>query len=403
MRRSAGIWRCRRSLREQGSFDEAFIDQHTVGADEIAPLIDRCTPQWGEEQTGVPAADISQAARLCGVGPAMLWVGQSLQRQPRGGNVMRSAGLLPVLAGNIGKPGTGFCYLNYTPFLIGADAQYLEGALLATGQAKTVGALELADRLLDPEEFKAFLVWNTNPLASCSNQRKLREASAREDLFTVVIDCFATDTTRFADIVLPAASFLEFDDLTFSCFNLSVGAQSKTRDPIGLALPNQEIFRRLAVVMGLDDPALHASDEVMIATILRQMGRDRDFAELQRMGHFFVNDDESLIFYQDLQFSTPSGLIEIASEQAAQMALPRTPHAGVDPARRPGPAQLILCARDAADLGVSAGAVVRVSTSAGSIELQACIDEMVQPGTVLSHKVRWPSLEAGGDNLNAIH
>lgn len=419
------------ALREQGSFDEAFIDQHTVGADEIAPLIERCTPQWGEEHTGVPAADISQAARLYGAGPAMLWVGQGLQRQPQGGNVMRSAGLLPALTGNIGKPGTGFCYLNYTPFLIGADADYLEGAHLAKGQAKTVGALELADRLLDPQEFRAFLVWNTNPLASCSDQRKLREACARENLFTVVIDCFATDTTRYADIVLPAASFLEFDDLTFSYFNLCVGAQSKARDPIGLALPNQEIFRRLAAAMGLDDPALHESDEDIIATLLRQMGRDHDFAELQRVGHFFVNDDEPLIFYQDLQFSTPSGLIEIASEQATQMALPRTPHAGVDPApgpgryrllspasnwrlndsyandpkaaQRAGPAQLILCAADAADLGVADGAVVRVSTDTGAIELQACIDEMVRPGTVLSYKGCWPSLEPGGSNLNAIH
>jgi anaerobic selenocysteine-containing dehydrogenase len=419
------------ALRENGAFDGSFIAEHCVGAAELEEDIERCTPQWGEQQTGVPAADILRAAEIYGAGPSLLWVGQSLQRQPMGGNVMRSAGLLPALTGNIGKPGAGFYYLNYTPFLIGADPDYLEGAQLAAREIKTVTAMDLADRLLDPEEFKAFLVWNTNPLASCSNQRKLREACAREDLFTVAIDCFATDTTSYADIILPAASFLEFDDLTFSYFNLCVGAQSKVREPMGEALPNQEIFRQIARAMKLDEPALYEEDVEVIGTLLQQMGRDHDFAELQRMGHFFVNDDEPVIFYQDLQFSTPSGRIEIASEQAEAMGLPRVPHTQVDPAppegqfrlispasnwrlndsyanepkaaMRAGPAQLILCAQDAALIGVADGAPVIVSTDIGSIKLLARIDEMVLPGTVLSYKGRWPSLEPGGENLNFIH
>ena len=419
------------ALRENGSFDDSFIAEHCVGAPELEADIERCTPQWGEQQTGVPAADILRAAEIYGAGPSLLWVGQSLQRQPMGGNVMRSAGLLPALTGNIGKPGAGFYYLNYTPFLIGGDPDYLEGAQLAAGETKIVTAMDLADRLLDPEEFKAFLVWNTNPLASCSNQQKLRQACAREDLFTVAIDCFATDTTGYADIILPAASFLEFDDLTFSYFNLCVGAQSKVREPMGEALPNQEIFRKIARAMKIDEPALYEEDMEVIGTLLQQMGRDHDFAELQRMGHFFVNDDEPVIFYQDLQFSTPSGRIEIASEQAEAMGLPRVPHAQVDPApaqgqfrlispasnwrlndsyanepkaaKRAGPAQLILCAQDAALIGVADGAPVSVSTDIGSIQLLARIDEMVLPGTVLSYKGRWPSLEPGGENLNFIH
>jgi anaerobic selenocysteine-containing dehydrogenase len=419
------------ALRENGSFDDSFIAEHCVGAPELETEIERCTPQWGEQQTGVPAADILRAAEIYGAGPSLLWVGQSLQRQPMGGNVMRSAGLLPALTGNIGKPGAGFYYLNYTPFLIGGDPDYLEGAQLAAGETKIVTAMDLADRLLDPEEFKAFLVWNTNPLASCSNQQKLRQACAREDLFTVAIDCFSTDTTGYADIILPAASFLEFDDLTFSYFNLCVGAQSKVREPMGEALPNQEIFRKIARAMKIDEPALYEEDMEVIGTLLQQMGRDHDFAELQRMGHFFVNDDEPVIFYEDLQFSTPSGRIEIASEQAEAMGLPRVPHAQVDPApaqgqfrlispasnwrlndsyanepkaaKRAGPAQLILCAQDAALIGVADGAPVSVSTDIGSIQLLARIDEMVLPGTVLSYKGRWPSLEPGGQNLNFIH
>ena len=99
---------------------------------------------------------------------------------------------------------------------------------------------------LATERFKSLLVWNTNPAASAPNQKQLQDALKREDLFTVVIDCFQTDTADYADIILPAASFLEFDDLTYSYFHLIMGAQVKASEPLGESLPNQEIFRRLA-------------------------------------------------------------------------------------------------------------------------------------------------------------
>ena len=418
-------------LREQGAFDEAFIARHTVGADEINHLIDPCTPEWAEGQTGVPAADIRRAAQLYGAGPSLLWVGQSLSRQPQGGNIMRSVGLLPALTGNVGKPGAGFYYLNYTHEFAGIDDDYLAGAHLATAEPKSVGAMDLAQRLMDPDAFKAFIVCGSNPLASGADQQKLREACAREDLFTVVIDCFETDTARYADIVLPAASFLEFDDITLSYFNLTMGAQSKVRALIGEALPNQEIFRRIAGAMGFDDPALFESDEEMIAKCLDQMGRDYDFAELQRLGHFFVGGETPQIFFEDLAFDTPSGKIELASDAAAEMGLPRTPEPRTDspptegylrllsPAsnwrvndsyandpkleKRAGPAELILHAEDASRLGVAHGAKVKVSNDMDSIELVAQISNIAQPGTAVSYKGRWPSLEPSGINVNALH
>jgi anaerobic selenocysteine-containing dehydrogenase len=419
------------ALQECDAFDEEFISANVAGAEEIAADITRCTPEWGEEKTGVPAADIRLAAQYYSAGPSLLWAGQGLQRQPQGGNIMRAAGLLPALTGNVGKPGAGFYYLNASFVFAGVDPEYLVGAHLAQREPRKVGALDLADRLGDPDEFKAFMVWNTNPLASCSDQQKLQKACAREDLFTVVVDCFETDTARYADIILPAASFLEFDDIAYSYMNLTVGAQSKVRDPIGESLPNQEIFRRIAGAMGLDEPALLESDEDMLANMLEQMGLDYDFAELQRRGHFFVNGDEPLIFYQDMQFNTPSGKIEIASGKAEETGLPRVPHCGVDqpppdgrfrllsPASnwrlndsyandaklsvRSGPAELILCAEDAAQLGIGEGRAVSVSSENGAIELTAHISDMVRPGTVLSYKGRWPSREPGGTNINAIH
>lgn len=419
------------ALQDLGAFDQAFIDDHTVGLAEIAETIERCTPEWTESQTDVPAADIRQAARLYAAGPSLLWCGQGLQRQPLGGNIMRAVGLLPAVTGNVGKPGAGFYYLNDTAGFAGIDAGYLAGEALSDGDPIEVGALDLADRLLDPNEFKAFMVWNSNPLASCSDQQKLRAACSREDLFMVSIDLFETDTAKFSDIVLPAASFLEFDDITASYMNLTVGAQSKAFDPPGDSLPNQEIFRRLAAAMELDDPALYESDASMIDNMLKQCGTGFDFGELKRRGYFFVNGDEPLIFFEDLRFDTPSGHIEIASAAAEKKGLPRVPFPGIDappggdelrllsPASmwrmndsyandpklgiRAGSAELIMNTEDAARLGVEDGSRVRVANDAGAIELQAEIADIVRPGTVVSYKGRWPGLESSSANLNALH
>ena len=419
------------ALRERGAFDDSFIAANTVGFDEVEADIECCTPEWGERMTGVPASSIRRAAELYAAGPALLWCGQGLQRQPKGGNIMRAVGLLPTVTGNVGKRGAGFYYLNDTASFAGVDEDYLEATELKTGNAKRVGALDLADRLLDPDEFKAFIVWNSNPLASGSDQKKLRQACSREDLFTVSIDLFETDTARYADIVLPAASFLEFNDITCSYFNLVVGAQSKVREPIGDSLPNQEIFRRIARAMKLDAPALFESDESMIATLLDQCGVGFDFAELQRRGYFFVGGEEAQVFFADLKFETPSGHIEIASSTAEANGLPRVPAPSVDDApgdgslrllspasfwrmndtyandprleKRAGPAELIISAQDAARLGIRDGAIVSVANEVGELELTAKIDDMVQPGTVLSYKGRWPSREANAGNLNALH
>ncbi|MBT8079964.1 MAG: molybdopterin-dependent oxidoreductase [Gammaproteobacteria bacterium] len=418
-------------LRDIGAFDDAFINTHTSGFDEISADIDRCTPEWTASQTGIPVADIEKAARLYAAGPALLWCGQGLQRQPMGGNVMRAAGLLPALTGNIGKPGAGFYYLNESAGIAGVDFDELTGAQLARGKPETVGALDLADRLSDPDEFRAFMVWNTNPLASCSDQQKLRVACSRDDLFTVAIDLFETDTVRYADIVLPAASFLEFDDITYSYMNLIVGAQSKVLEPIGESLPNQEIFRRLSAAMKLDEPSLYETDEAVIARLLEQCDVGYDFNELQRRGHFAVGGDEPLDLYKDLEFDTPGGRIEIASDKAEELGLPRVALPLVDeqpangllrllsPAsnwrmndsyaneprleKRAGPAELFISAPDAERLGISHGAAVTVSNESGAIDLVAQVDDIVLPGTVLSYKGRWPSREPGDRNLNFLH
>lgn len=417
-------------LRRDGHFDEAYIEAHTLGYGEIEADIERATPAWGETHTGVPAADIERAAAIYGEGPSLLWCGQGLQRQATGGNVMRAAGLLPALTGNVGKPGAGFCYLNVTPVFAGVDLDWLGGAPIAAEGGAKVSHMDLAERLLNPDEFSVFFSWNTNPLASAPDQTKLRRAMSREDLFTVVSDVFMTDTALYADIVLPAASFLEYDDITFSYFHIHMGAQAKTAEPMGESLPNAEIFRRLAKAMDLTEPALFESDESMIAAMMAQMNPGFDFAELKRRGYFSLSE-EPMQFWADQAFDTPSGRIEIASAQAEEMGLPRTPQPWADAPSEGGRLRLLSPASkwrmndsyandphiqersgtaaahfnpaDADRLGIDDGAQVLLSNASGEIRLTARRDSAVAPGTVVSYKGRWPRMEESAANVNFVH
>ena len=416
-------------LRRDGKFDDAYIEAHTLGVESILEDIERATPAWGEDMTGVSAADIEQAAELYGAGPALLWCGQGLQRQATGGNIMRAVGLLPALTGNIGKPGAGFSYLNVAPILAGIDFDWLSGSALRDGEPTMVSHMSLAERL-ESDEFKVLFSWNTNPLASAPEQARLRAALERDDLFVVASDIFMTDTVRHADIVLPAASFLEYDDITFSYFHLLMGAQGKVCEPPGEALPNAEIFRRLAAALDLEQAELHESDESIINTMMAQMDLGFDFETLKRRGHVALGD-EPQDYWAAQQFDTPSGRIEIESAQAVEMGLSAMPRATADEApnddrlrllspaskwrlndsyandehaaNRSGSAALHLNPSDAARLGIHEGEAIEARNETGAIELTARLDDAVLAGTAVSYKGRWPSLESDGKNVNFLH
>ena len=414
-------------VRRDGLLDEELLAEHALGYDELASMLDECTPAWGERVTGVPAELIERAAHIYGRGPSLLWIGQGFQRQPRGGNAVRAVALLPALTGNIGRAGTGFLYLN------GAgnraiDEDYLAGVALRRSTPEPVSHMELAARLEDRERSRALFCWNINIAASNPEQARLHAALAREDLFTVVVDLFATDTSDFADIVLPAASFLECDDLVASYFHLSLGAQVKAIEPLGESLPNSEIFRRLAAAMGYEEPELHESDAEVIANVLAPTGRS--FAELAAQGTVWI-DPQPRVQFADLRFPTPSGRIEIASAAAEAAGLPRVPqpHADVRPSdgrlrllspaspwmlndsfandakltRRIGAATVAMHPADAAERGLAAGDIALLRSGTGTLSLAVALSDELPRGVIYSPKGRWPKREPGRANVNALN
>ncbi len=411
-------------LRREGLIDRDFLAANCIGWDELEPMLETCTPEWGAAETGVPAADIERAAKLYGAGPALLWLGQGLQRQPMGGNIMRACAMLPALCGNYAKPGAGLLYLNGAEQK-GVDFDYLVASHLSNGP-DSISQMDLAEYLESAENARAFLCWNINPVASSPEQGRLMKAMSREDLFTVVLDLFATDTTDYADYVLPAASFLEFDDIVGGYFNMSFSAQVKAAEPIGEALTNQEIFRRLASAMGFTEPELQESDADMIASVMEGVDIAGGFAALKASGSLFPTSEPQLQF-ADLNFPTASGKIEIASAAAEADGHPRLPGPGADarptggrlrllsPAtewllndsyandpkvdKQLGPAMVTINPADAEARGLAAGCRVRLTNATGSLELALALSDMVPPGVALSPKGRWPR-RAGKQRAN---
>jgi len=417
-------------LQRDGLLDTAFIEDHVVGYENVATTIADCTPQWGEENTGIPAALIEEAARIYGKGPSLMWLGQGLQRQSDGGNIFRACAMLPAFSGNIGKPGTGAYYLNSTMGIAARNGSAPTYSEPDGDAAASVSQMDVPQLLQDPETIQAYFVWNCNPVASNPAQALTRQGLAREDLYTVVVDCFMTDTAKYADIILPAASFLEFDDLSASYFRLALGPQVKCSEPLGEALPNQEIFRRLAAAMDMDAPELFEDDQTMIDAALEKMAIGMDWQQLKQQGWADISQ-EPLILWADGHFATPSGKIEIASSQAEKDGHPLTPTPNADrqtqgdllrllsPADKylmnssygndarvrdmMGPANLTIHPQDAESRAIHGGDTVVISNQAGELSFKAIVDDMTLPGTVLTHKSRWPGHESDGANVNLLH
>jgi anaerobic selenocysteine-containing dehydrogenase len=311
-------------LSNEGCIDRQFLERYAVGWEAVESQLKACTPDWGELVTTVPKDKIIKAAQLYGDGPSLLWLGQGLQRQTKGGNTMRACSLLPIAIGMIGKPGGGFLYMTGFPCR-GIDMEYLvKSSLRPKAGPASISHMDLVERLEDRHAARSLVTWNNNIAASSPQQTRLRAALMRDDLFHVAVDLFSTDTTDFADVVLPAASFLEFDDLVLSYFNYSVSAQVKALDPLSESLPNQEIFRRLARSMGLIDPELFETDAEILDQLLKQTGVGHTFSSLSAKGTIPYRETP-IVPFAELSFATPSGKIEIASDRFVRLGLPYAP------------------------------------------------------------------------------
>jgi anaerobic selenocysteine-containing dehydrogenase len=284
--------------------------------------------------------------------------------------------------------------------------------------------------LADPSRAQALFCWNINIAASNPRLGDLRRALLREDLLTVVLDLFQTDTADVADYVLPAASFLESDDLVCSYFHHTLSAQVKAANPPGEALPNSEIFRRLSAAIGYAEPELYESDREVIDELLRRTRFGVGWDDLANAGTVRLYQAPRLQF-ADRIFPTPTGRIELASEAAAAAGQPRLPEPWHDAhpaggrlrllspaspwalnssfandpkiARKLGPPTVTLHPDDAAARDLAEGDIADLQTPTGRLRARVAIDPHSLPGVAYCPKGHWPKQTNDNANVNTLN
>lgn len=300
---------------EEGLVDRAYVDQHTVGYEPLAERARTCTPEWAEAITGVPAADIRRFAReYATTPPAAIRLGVALERNYGGSQAIRAVTCLPALIGAWRHVGGGALQFPvwehpYRFDVISRPDLIPEGTpvvnILQLGRA-LLGELKLETPI------KSLMVWNTNPVTQSPETDKIIEGLKREDLFTIVADHFLTDTAAYADLVLPAAMGAEMEDMILSWGHLYLTYNTKCIEPPGEALPNNEIFRRLARRLGFEEDNFKWSDSECLEHYVAWDSpacEGIDLAYLRKHGyaHLNVGTKDDRAPHRQGNFPTPTG------------------------------------------------------------------------------------------------
>ncbi|HYE37308.1 molybdopterin oxidoreductase family protein [Methylocaldum sp.] len=306
--------------------DHDYIARYTVGFEELKARAARYTPEYAAEITGISADDIRKLSReYATTQPAAIRLGVALERHQGGGQTIRAVCCLPALTGAWRHVGGGLLQMPVWEFPVHWD-RVCRPEWIKPG-TRVINLLKLGDALtgrmpLTPP-VKSLMVYNANPVSQAPETNKIVEGLKREDLFTVVSEHFITDTAAYADLVLPATMAGEMDDIMWSWGHFYLTLNQKAIHASGEAVPNTELFRRLAKVMGFDDAQFERSDRDMIEHYVdwnapQLRGIDMAYLERQGYAHIRGGKPESSAPHAEGNFPTPSGKCEFKASGAAQ-------------------------------------------------------------------------------------
>jgi anaerobic selenocysteine-containing dehydrogenase len=423
--------------------DQDYLERHTVGWDALRARACEFPPSRVASITGLPEELIAGLARRYAAARAgFIRMNYGLQRHGGGGAAVRAIAALPAVSGHWRHPGGGMQLSTSGTYRFATDA--LERPDLGP-PARSINMIRLGAALAAPDAgvggppVKALVVYNSNPAAVTPDRSAVTRGLRRDDLLTVVLEHFHTDTADYADFVLPATTQLEHWDVHLGYGHLYVTLNRPAIAPLGESKPNTEIFRLLAARMGLDDPALRDDDATMIRQALdtpHERMRGITFERLLEHGWARLNVPEQWAPFAEGGFPTPSGRCELYSERMAAMGLDPVP--GFVPpyefpelvpelaARYPltlisSPAhhflnssfvnvpalrkavrepELLIHPDDALPRGIAAGARVRIHNDRGAFGAVARVEPAIRPGTVWAPSVWWTKLTPDGRNAN---
>jgi anaerobic selenocysteine-containing dehydrogenase len=429
----------------EGLQDDDYIARHTLGVEALRARVREYPPETVARITGIPAARVVELARQYGrAKAAFVRINYGLQRHGGGAMAVRTIACLPAITGHWRRPGGGVQLSSSGNFAFNRAALHRED--LAPAGTRTINMSLLGDALTKPDAgvggppVQAMVVYNSNPGAIAPDHLKVVEGLKRDDLFLVVLEHFRTDTADYADWILPATTQVEHWDVHFSYGHLYATLNKPAVAPLGEALPNSEIFRRLAARMGLTDPALQDDDITLIRQALDSTSPKMStvtWEALDAHGWVRLNVPTPYAPFADGGFLTPSGKCEFHSVRMAEMGLDPVPtftpphefpeHVPALAAKYPlalisSPAhqfmnssfvnvgslqraarepEVALHPRDAERRGIGEGMMVVVQNDRGHFRARARIREGIKEGVAWAPGVWWAKLSSDGRNVNA--
>jgi anaerobic selenocysteine-containing dehydrogenase len=430
----------------EGLHDLDYIQRFAEGFDELERRLPEYTPERVAQITGMAKDDVERLAReYATTRPAVIRVNYGIQRCQNGGAAMRAVCMLPVITGSFKEIGGGLQLSTSGGF--GLDRTALQRPDLMTRSSlgrpsRTINMVELGKALteVDDPPVKTLFVWNSNPAAVCPEHNVVVRGLMRDDLFTVVHEQFFTDTTDYADIVLPATTFFEQKDLVAAYGHYYLQVSHPAIEPLGECRANVDLFRELAQRMGFDDDCFRDTaddliDQALAPDVPQLKGITRARLEADPHVRLNLNDDKPWLPFAG-GFPTPNGKARICNESLItegmdpvasfvapeesrhQEAAKRFPlellarkadnflnstfvnlpgHQKMEPRRD----ELEIAHDDAKRRGIKNGDRVRVFNDRGEIFLHARVDGSVQPG-VVGARLGWAKLADGGVNINVL-
>jgi anaerobic selenocysteine-containing dehydrogenase len=429
--------------------DHDYIARHTLGFDALKARVADWTPARTAHTCGITAEEVVNLAREYGQlarqgGPVAIRLNYGVQRVHGGGMAVRNIACLPALVG-AWRHRAGGIQLSSSGSFPANRAALQRPDLLAGRKPRTINMVTIGDDLLRDAsagfgpKIEALVVYNSNPVAVAPDSSKVRQGFAREDLFTVVLEHFRTDTADYADILLPATTQLEHVDAHLAYGHLYMLANNAAIAPLGQAKPNTEIFRLLAARMGFTDPCFGESDDELAAQAFD--ARDAravhfDWESLKRKGWQKLAMPQAP--FAEGGFPTPSGKCEFYS--SAMLAdgldpLPayvapyesalsnpelaaKYPLAMISPPARnflnstfvnvqslrdtEGEPRLDIHPADAAARAIADGDMARIFNERGSFVARARVTDKARPGLVVGLSIWWHKLSSDGKNANEV-
>jgi len=430
--------------------DHDYIARHTLGFDALQERVKLWPPERVAQTCGIPVDQVLQLARAFGEvakrgDPVAIRTNYGLQRVHGGGMAIRNIACLPALVGAWRHAAGGVQLSSSDSFPKDNHALQRPDLIEAGAIPRTINMSTIGDDLrrdASPEfgpRIDALIVYNSNPVAIAPDSAKVAQGFAREDLFTVVLEHFQTDTADYADILLPATTQLEHVDAHSAYGHLYMLANNPAIAPLGEAKPNTEIFRLLAARMGYDDPCFKESDDAIAAQAFKRddvRAVHFDWDALKQKGWQKLNMPDAP--FADGGFPTPSGKCEFYSARMLADGLDplptyiapyesrasnpllaaKYPLAMISPPARnflnstfinvqslrstEGEPHLDLHPDDAAPRGIASGDAVRIFNDRGSFIAKARITDRTRIGLVVGLSIWWKKLTADGRNANEV-